>query len=160
MALKFRVDCALKTLIFSHDVKLFFSSRAGKKIEVMSWLQCITAILYLSCNYDHFAFSGRTIITVRPEDKIVDEGTRVDLRCEAKADPSLELRYYWKRDDAVVTYNNKIQWFEGAKVLTIASITVYEAGNYTCVAYTPDPKRSEDQASATIDIGGTNTELE
>ena len=126
----------------------------------MSWLQCITAILYLSYNYDHFAFSDRTIITVRPEDKIVDEGTRVDLRCEAKADPSLELRYYWKRDDAVVTYNNKIQWFEGAKVLTIASITVYEAGNYTCVAYTPDPKRSEDQASATIDIGGTNTELE
>ena len=123
----------------------------------MSWLQCISAMLYLSYNYDHFAFSERTIITVRPEDKIVDEGTRVDLRCEAKADPSLELRYYWKRDDAVVTYNNKIQWFEGDKVLRIASITVYEAGNYTCVAYTPDPKRSEDQASATIDIKGTNT---
>ena len=96
---------------------------------------------------------------MRPQDKKVDEGTRVDLRCEAKADSSLdhELRYKWKRDDAVVTYNKKIQWFEGAKVLTIASITVYEAGNYTCVAYTPDPKRSEDQASATIDIKGTNT---
>ena len=128
-----------------------------KKIEVMSGLQCITAILYLSYNYDHFGFSDRTIITVRPQDKKVDEGTRVDLRCEAKADSSLEMRYKWKRDDAVVTYNNKIQWFEGAKVLTIASITVYEAGNYTCVAYTPDPKRSEDQASATIDIKGTNT---
>ena len=126
----------------------------------MSWLQCIPAILYLSYNYDHFAFSERTIITVRPEDKIVDERSRVDLRCEAKADPSLELRYKWKRDEAIVTYSNKIQWFEGAKVLTIASITVYEAGNYTCVAYTPDPKRSEDQASATINIGGTNTELE
>ena len=90
---------------------------------------------------------------MRPQDKKVDEGTRVDLRCEAKADSSLELRYKWKRDDAVVTYNNKIQWFEGFKILTIASI----AGNYTCVAYTPDPKRSEDQASATIDIPGTNT---
>ena len=123
----------------------------------MSGFQCITAILYSSYNYNHFGFSDRTIITVRPQDKKVDEGTRVDLRCEAKADSSLELRYYWKRDDAVVTYNNKIQWFEGAKVLTIASITVYEAGNYTCVAYTPDPKRSEDQASATIDIKGTNT---
>ena len=123
----------------------------------MSWLQCITAILYLSYNYDHFAFSERTIITVRPEDKIVDEGSRVDLRCEAKADPSLELRYKWKRDDANITYNNKIQLLEGAKVLRIASITVDEAGNYTCVAYTPDPKRSEDQASATIDIKGTNT---
>ena len=57
-------------------------------------------------------------------------------------------------------YNKKIHLLEGAKVLTIASITVDEAGNYTCVAYTPHPKRSEDQASATIDIGGTNTELE
>ena len=123
----------------------------------MSGLQCITAILYCSYNYNHFGFSDRTIITVPPQDKMVDEGTRVDLRCEAKADSHLELRYKWKRDDAVVTYNNKIQWFEGAKVLTIASITVYEAGNYTCVAYTPDPKRSEDQASATIDIKGTNT---
>jgi len=133
-----------------------------KLIEVMSGLQCITAILYFSCNYDHFGFSDRTIITVRPEDKKVDEGTRVDLRCEAKADASLEpeLRYLWKRDNVVITHNNKIQLLEGAKVLTIASITVDEAGNYTCVAYTPDPKRSEDQASATIDIRGTNTELE
>ena len=102
-----------------------------------------------------FFLSERTIITVRPENKQVDEGTRVDLRCEATADPSLELRYYWKRDNAVITYNNKIEWLEGPNVLTIASITVDDAGNYTCVAYTPDPKRSEDQASATIDISGT-----
>ena len=126
----------------------------------MSALQCIIAILYSSYNYDHFGFSERTIITMRPEDKIVDEGSRVDLRCEAKADSSLELRYLWKRDNVVITYNKNIQWLEGAKVLTIASITVDEAGNYTCVAYTPGPKRSEDQASATIDIRGTNTELE
>ena len=90
------------------------------------------------------------------------ETSRVDLRFEAKAGSSLEpeFRYLWKRDDVVITYNKKIQLHEGAKVLTIASITVDEAGNYTCVAYTPDPKRSEDQASATIDIRGTNTELE
>ena len=81
---------------------------------------------------------------------------------QLKADSSLEpeFRYLWKRDDAVITYNKKIQLHEGVKVLTIASITVDEAGNYTCVAYTPDPKRSEDQASATIDFRGTNTELE
>ena len=122
----------------------------------MPGLQCITAILYFSYNSDHFGFSDRTIITVRPEDEIVDEGTRVDLRCEAKADSSLELRYKWKRDGANITYNNKIQLLEGAKVLTIASITVYEAGNYTCVAYTPDPK-SEDQASAVIIVKGNKT---
>ena len=89
---------------------------------------------------------------MRPENKQVDEGTRVDLKCEATADPSLELRYYWKRDSAVITYNSKIQWLEVPKVLTIASITVDDAGNYTCVAYTPDPKRSEDQASAVVKI--------
>ena len=90
----------------------------------MSGLQCITAILYFSYNYDHFGFSDRTIITVRPEDKKVDEGTRVDLRCEAKVDSSLELRYKWKRDDAVVTYNNKIQWFEGAKAVSYTHLTL------------------------------------
>ena len=89
---------------------------------------------------------------MRPENERVKEGTRVDLSCEAKTDPSLELRYYWKKYNTVITYNNRIQWLEEAKVLTIASITVDEAGNYTCVAYTPDPKRSEDQASAVIDI--------
>ena len=96
---------------------------------------------------------------MRPEDKIVDKGTRVDLRCEAKADSSLEpeLRYLWKRDNVIITYNNKIQWLEGAKVLRIASITVDEAGNYTCVAYTLDPKRSEDQASAVIIVQGNKT---
>ena len=102
-----------------------------------------------------FFLSERTIITVRPTNKQVDEGTRVDLRCEATADPSLELRYQWKRDNAVITYNNKIRWLEGAKVLTITSITVDDPGNYNCVAYTPNPKRSEDQASATIDVSGT-----
>ena len=93
---------------------------------------------------------------MRPTNKQVDEGTRVDLRCEATADPSLELRYYWKRDNAVITYNNKIEWLEGPNVLTIASITVDDAGNYTCVAYTPDPK-SEDQASAVIIVTGNKT---
>ena len=43
-------------------------------IEVTSGLQCIAPILYFSYNYDHFGFSDRTIITVRPEDKKVDEG--------------------------------------------------------------------------------------
>ena len=113
-----------------------------KLIEVMSGLQCITAILYFSYNYDHFGFSDRTIITVRPEDKKVDEGTRVDLRCEAKADSSLEpeLRYLWKRDNVVITYNNKIQWLEGTKVLTIASITVDEAGVWLILLIQKDLK--------------------
>ena len=38
--------------------------------------------------------------------------------------------------------------------MAIANIRVDEAGNYTCVAYTSGPIRSEDQASATIDVSG------
>ena len=106
----------------------------------------------ISVNHVLFGFSERTIITVRPENKQVQEGTRVDLNCEAKADPSLELSYYWKKNNSDIEYNKRIQWLERAKVLTIANIKVEEAGNYTCVAYTPDPKRSEDQASAVINI--------
>ena len=104
------------------------------------------------CSPSVIWFLERTIITVRPENKQVQEGSRVDLSCQATADPSLELKYYWKKNNAVITYNNRIQWLESAKVLTIANIKDEEAGNYTCVAYTPDPKRSEDQASAVINI--------
>ena len=77
-------------------------------------------ILYFSYNHDHFGFSDRTIITVHPEDKLVDEGSRVDLRCEVEADWSLEseLRYLWKRDNSIypymahITYNNKEREFQ------------------------------------------------
>ena len=93
---------------------------------------------------------------MRPENKQVQEGTRVDLSCEAKVDPSLDLKYKWKKNNSDIEYNNRIQWLEGAKVLTIASITVDEAGNYTCVVYTTDP-RSEDQASAVIIVKGNKT---
>ena len=96
----------------------------------------------------------KTNITKSPEDKKVDEGTRLDLRCEATADPALQLRFLWKRDNAIINYNEKIQWLEGAKVLTISDITVEDIGNYTCVAYTPKPQRSEDSASAAVDFVG------
>ena len=42
---------------------------------------------------------------------------------------------------------------------TSSNITVDEAGNYTCVAYTSGPIRSEDQASATIDVSGIKQNL-
>ena len=82
------------------------------------------------------------------------EGARVDLICEAEADPTLELSYLWKRDNAEIEYSTKIQWLEDQNVLTIADITVDDAGLYTCVAYTPKPNNSEDSASATVDISG------
>ena len=76
----------------------------------------------------------------------------MDLRCEAQVDDRLELHYLWKRDDPIIEYNQRVTWERN--VLTIADLTVEDAGIYTCLAYTPDPKRSEDSASATIDIAG------
>ncbi|XP_068738238.1 fibronectin type III domain-containing protein-like [Montipora capricornis] len=94
----------------------------------------------------------KTRIILAPKDRNVTEGSRVDLRCEAQVDDRLELHYLWKRDDAIIEYNQRVTWER--TVLTIADLTVEDAGIYTCLAYTPDPKRSEDSVSATIDIAG------
>ncbi|XP_068713129.1 fibronectin type III domain-containing protein-like [Montipora foliosa] len=94
----------------------------------------------------------KTRIILAPKDRNVTEGSRVDLRCEAQVDDRLELHYLWKRDDAIIEYNQRVTW--DRNVLTIADLTVEDAGIYTCLAYTPAPKGSEDSASATIDIAG------
>lgn len=101
-----------------------------------------------------FDFLDRTRIVRGPSDLSVNEGTRVDLRCEAVADSSLELHYTWKRDDATIEYNRRVQWLKDQNVLTIADLTVEDAGIYTCVAYTPQPKYSEAKASAIVNIAG------
>ncbi|XP_068759670.1 fibronectin type III domain-containing protein-like [Montipora capricornis] len=92
----------------------------------------------------------KTRIILAPKDRNVTEGSRVDLRCEAQVHDRLELHYLWRRDDTIIEYNQRFTW--DRNVLTIADLTVEDAGIYTCLAYTPHPKRSEDSASATIDI--------
>lgn len=81
------------------------------------------------------------------------------VQCRATADPSLELRYIWKKDGADITYESKVQLLEEDRVLNIANITADEAGVYTCIAFTPDPKSSEDSASAIVSIQGSVNEF-
>lgn len=81
------------------------------------------------------------------------------LQCRATADPSLELRYIWRKDGADITYESKVQLLEEDRVITIANITADEAGVYTCIAFTPDPKGSEDSASAIVSIQGSVNEF-
>ena len=76
------------------------------------------------------------------------------LTCRATADPSLELRYIWKKDGADITFDPKVQLLEEDRVVIIPDITADEAGVYTCIVFTPDPKGSEDTASAIVSIQG------
>ena len=100
-----------------------------------------------------FDFLDRTRIVRGPSDLSVNEGTRLELRCEVEADSSLELHYTWKRGGATIEYNRRVQWLKDQNVLTIANLTVEDAGIYTCVAYT-QPKYSEAKASAIVNIAG------
>ena len=99
-------------------------------------------------------FLERTRIIRGPRDLSVNQDTRIDLYCEAEVDSRLELHYTWKRDDATIQYNQRVKWLKDQNVLTIADLTVEDAGIYTCVAYTPEPKYSEAKASATVNIAG------
>ena len=97
----------------------------------------------------------RTRIVVKPVDKLVKEGDAVDLMCRAEYDEDLEIRYFWKRDDAIIDYiQNVVEWNVSKNVLTISNIKVEDAGVYTCIAHTPEPQRSEDSASAIVNIQG------
>ena len=77
------------------------------------------------------------------------------LQCRATADPSLELRYIWRKDGADITYDSNVYLLEEDRVINIPDITPDEAGVYTCIVFTPDPKGSEDTASAIVSIQGT-----
>ena len=78
----------------------------------------------------------------------------MDLHCKATADPLLELIYVWKRDGADIISNLNIMWLEEENVLRIKHITFKETGVYTCLVYTPEPRGSEDSASAIVSISG------
>ena len=92
---------------------------------------------------------------VKPEDRLFKEGDAVDLMCRAEYDKELEIRYFWKRDETIIDYiPNVVEWDVSKNVLTISNIKAKDAGVYTCIAYTPEPIRSEDSASAVINVQG------
>ena len=82
------------------------------------------------------------------------------LSCRATADPSLELRYIWKKDGADITSESaKGPVGEEGSVIIVPDITADEAGVYTCIVFTPDPKGSEDTSSAIVSIQGSVIEF-
>ena len=101
-----------------------------------------------------FLLADRTEIFVKPEDVFIIKEKPFDLRCEATKDDSLELSYRWLKDNAELKYNPRVVWKEGANTLTVSSATTEDTGVYTCVAYTPEPRMSEDRQSALVSIKG------
>ena len=96
----------------------------------------------------------RTEIKVKPENVFITEGKPFDLRCEATKDDSLELNYRWLKDNAPLQYSSRVVWKEGVNTLTVSSARTEDTGVYTCVAYTPHPRMSEDRQSALVSIKG------
>ncbi|XP_068757833.1 contactin-2-like [Montipora capricornis] len=98
----------------------------------------------------------RTKLVRKPRNRTVAEGSSLKLRCMASKDPTLELRYIWKKDGAVIMDVSNSEWQEIGFVLTLSNIGYQDAGVYTCVAHTQEPRVSEDMASAVVSIEGTS----
>ncbi|XP_068714967.1 neuroglian-like isoform X2 [Montipora foliosa] len=96
----------------------------------------------------------RTKLVRKPQNGTVAEGSSLKLPCMASKDPNLELRYIWKKDGAVIMDASNSEWQEKGFVLTLSNIGFQDAGVYTCVAHTPEPRVSEDMASAVVSIEG------
>lgn len=77
------------------------------------------------------------------------------LPCRASSDPSLELRYNWKKDGAAIADVSNMQWNERGYMLELSNFTYQDAGVYTCIAYTPEPRSSEDSVTVIVSVEGT-----
>lgn len=141
--------CAQPSIIFT---TIFISCVLAATILVFKtgvYQPAHRCINFFSC----FVTERTKIFRGPPQTQTVSQGTNVELKCNATADPSLELRYIWKKDGIEVISSKP------ENVLRILNISVDEAGIYTCVAFTPEPKRSEDSVSAIVSIIGTFHDL-
>ncbi|XP_074608784.1 hemicentin-1-like [Acropora palmata] len=96
----------------------------------------------------------RTKLVLKPQNQTVPEGSSVRLPCRASNDPSLELRYNWKKDGAAIADVSSMQWNERGYMLELSNFTYQDAGVYTCIAYTPEPRSSEDSVTVIVSVKG------
>ena len=117
------------------------------------WPAAVSLKFYLYVCFGHF-ISERTKLVLKPQNQTVPEGSSVRLPCKASKDRSLELRYNWKKDGGVIADVSNIQWRETGYMLELSNLSFQDAGVYTCVAYTPEPRSSEDSVAVIVSIEG------
>lgn len=99
-----------------------------------------------------FSFPGKTKINFAPENFEVAAGKSATFRCDAEADPSLQLNTVWLFNGKSVdvdTNTRMVQASDGS--LTITKTVEGDSGTYTCVAKT---ELDQDEASATLTVQG------
>ena len=105
-----------------------------------------------------FSILEQTLITVPPKSITVLKGKIFDLRCEASYDTKLVIRYFWLKDGFRLTNirdsSRRVYWDDSKNVLRVKAVEIDDAGEYTCVAFTPGPAESEARASAIVNIKG------
>jgi len=119
-----------------------------------NWLSAVPLKFYLFVCFGCF-ISERTQLVLKPQNQTVPEGSSVRLPCRASNDPSLELRYNWKKDGAAIADVSNMQWNERGYMLELSNFTYQDAGVYTCIAYTPEPRSSEDSVTVIVSVEGT-----
>ena len=66
--------------------------------------------------------------------------------------------YFWLKDGSRLTSiqdsSRRVYWDESKNVLRVKTAIIDDAGEYTCVAFTPGPAESEASASAVVNIKG------
>lgn len=93
---------------------------------------------------------GKTRITQPPENFEVAAGKSATFRCNAEADPSLELTIEWQFNDQPVDFDQDPRMVQAAdNSLTITKTLELDSGMYTCVAHT---NLDEDTAWATLTV--------
>jgi hypothetical protein len=91
---------------------------------------------------------GHIYFSVSPAAHSVVEGLSVRLRCEAQ--PSLHVKYSWKREGKPLAPNPRSHQIDGD--LNITRAHRMDSGNYVCVATHEKSNQSIESSPAKIDV--------